>query len=235
MPSPVAVLIVPCSEFYLSESKRSSVLSLSDTILRTEELVTNVSGSPSARLASGCNPLWGSSNAVEFRSLRTDIENRVSRPECDGDKDDNGVSAGVEATEPRSLDFGLFEISGEIDGQVLCDDSSGFSYRELNLESTLFGTDGTVFSPQEMFGFSAQLTQLHTDGLVGGAATASAPVSNSEELDCIVCLTEQKEVLLLPCRYASTPIVTYQTNFLDLPLLVSQQTLLRLPRMLCTY
>jgi len=69
------------------------------------------------------------------------------------------------------LDFGLILMS-ELDGSVAID-------------GLVLGTNGQLFRPQEMF------------GNVGGG---EGPIQDSER-DCVVCLTEQKEIILLPCRH----------------------------------
>jgi hypothetical protein len=111
-----------------------------------------------------------------------------------------------ESSWQRSLDFGLFQWQVqalaqphsdniELDGgnsKSSSDNSSNglnlsFVPMRLQLMCFVIGSDGKLFSPQEMFGASSG-----NDGTTGN--------SSESDKDCVVCLTDQKEVILLPCR-----------------------------------
>jgi len=123
-------------------------------------------------------PFWNNpSDHVEFTSL-TDIES----PDTDAQGLTSNKSEYNDCS--SSLDFGMYVWTSQMQSGDCGDEK-----REFLCQSTLFGSKGKFFSPQEMFG-------LYKDTSVD---------SNDEDGDsteeCLICLTEQKEVLLLPCRH----------------------------------
>jgi len=106
------------------------------------------------------------------------VENILGRA-----SDSEGVAS---SSSQRTLDFGLYVFSNEANLRALHRSPENEKQQHvLRHDTFLLGSEGRVFSPQEMFGLGPG------DSQTGGG----------EEKDCIVCLTEQKEVLLLPCRY----------------------------------
>jgi hypothetical protein len=101
----------------------------------------------------------------------------------------------------------------------------------------IIGSEGTLYSPSEIFGLAneaaapagaeaaatsvagsaAQSLKTNALGMLEGfslvddgkdTSSASRPSPQpQDDNDCVVCLTEQKEVLLLPCRYVR-PLTT---------------------------
>lgn len=207
----IAILVVPSFDFYLRESRQ--LAHCQDLAPRAGGVVsapnTCVLGVPaSSRVASvgTMGPMWSSSQEIEFRSLQSDVESRAGR----GDSD--GLDGDGDTPRPKCLEFGLFVLSHDRDTQAVQDNPQAagieLDAQSLECESLFLGSDGTLFSPQEMFGFSAPLVQPDAaDGLARSGA--SAPDALSDERDCIVCLTEQKEVLLLPCRYITITNITF--------------------------
>lgn len=137
-------------------------------------------------------PFWHkSSDNVQFSSLSSDMESL-------------GIAIGTGAIgyetndwggEFDALDFGLYALSGQRDIQMTLGDGS----RELDFDSFILGSNGCTYSPQEMFGLSKDEV-IQDDAMVKDDNDNDGDDNDDATEECLICLTEQKEVLLLPCR-----------------------------------
>ena len=171
--SSVGVLIVPCSVVNICDFQTNSYTP-QQSVNKNQDLDSGSIPITCSKTQGGMGPIWGFTEGVEFISLHTDIENRVSNASSSSEHGNNLTN--------RCLDFGIFAASDLKGSQGESSDQNN-----VQLDAVYLGSEGLVFSPQEMFGFASP-------------ENAGAKHMN-DELDCVVCLTEQKEVLLLPCRH----------------------------------
>lgn len=92
-------------------------------------------------------------------------------------------------------------------------ESSDSRSLDLSVDSYLVDRDGATFSMQEVFGLHASNHPLTSVAASSRPAASTVPSSSSAAAgtvvsgghfvreECVVCLTEQRTVVLLPCRH----------------------------------
>lgn len=77
--------------------------------------------------------------------------------------------------------------------------NDGVSQKEvIDFDGFMVGSRGIIFTPAEMFGLSTHAM----DGLYGKKLQSEDGDDDGDDAEeCLICLTDQKEILLLPCKH----------------------------------
>ena len=174
--SGMAVIVVPCSSLDIDNSVQKR--SLNDTEipnpLRSQISATSPPPPQSPSSASPSRINFGPFWVDKADSCKRKIEFSSLR---DVESSDVGISTtdldDDEKNDYAKIDFGLYFL----------EESNG----SVQANSFVVGVDGAIFSPTEMFGLSSDSSANQEDEDAGG--------------ECLICLTDPKEVLLLPCKH----------------------------------
>lgn len=185
----MAVMVVPCSS--LDINIHTQDLSMDHGAPAIAKTTINQQPPPPPHSLShtrvNFGPFWtdrsdSHEREIEFSSLRdvensnieiSDIATAVNQLETGGNN-------------PTRFDFGLYFL-------IEADET-------LKIDSFVLGCDGVMFSPTDMFGLPND-SCTDRDNIDKGDDTNKDDDDDDATEECLICLTEQKEVLLLPCKH----------------------------------
>lgn len=170
-PKHAALLLVPNQ----NQALRLDTFSLKRPTNPRDEMLR----SPSLFLSSARNQSTESRDRVRSSSLEGSVDHPPTQENLVG------------------LDFCLVLLSGGSvprDSEALEDSPhtiSGIS-EDLRIEEFLIHAEGGLHSVHDVYGVPSQYSRPAED--------AKSEEQKSEENDCVICLTEKKDIFLLPCR-----------------------------------
>jgi hypothetical protein len=164
---------------------------------------------PNSKVALFIQPLSQNKHAFTQNTpsnKNMEIVNALHFPVTNGDIELNSFSgydmlSNNKPVIKQSLDFGIKIISADNNNNYLNSVNNNVITPSTD-ELFLYCNDNSIYSAMEVFGLNQGYNQNNdTENTNNNYMQVPSPTSHDSSEDCVVCLSESQQVLLLPCRH----------------------------------